>query len=178
MLYIVIRSGIGMAIWTDGSLMQGEMGNSGRIGHMTVDKNGLECKCGSRGGLGLYTSEKAMMRIYSELTGKEIKQAGDLVPLAESGDKAALQVFETCGRYLGIGIVNVANLFDISEVVVSASFDVSYILRNAQYALDVRKMNTIRREVKIREGLLAESGFGLGGCLLVLDKEHMSLLEG
>lgn len=32
------------------------------------------------------------MRIYSELTGKEIKQAGDLVPLAESGDKAALQV--------------------------------------------------------------------------------------
>ena len=60
----------------------------------------------------------------------------------------------------------------------SASFDVSYILRNAQYALDVRKMNTIRREVKIREGLLAESGFGLGGCLLVLDKEHMSLLEG
>ena len=178
MLYIVIRSGIGMAIWTDGSLMQGEMGNSGRIGHMTVDKNGLECKCGSRGCLGLYTSEKAMMRIYSELTGKEIKQAGDLVPLAESGDKAALQVFETCGRYLGIGIVNVANLFDISEVVVSASFDVSYILRNAQYALDVRKMNTIRREVKIREGLLAESGFGLGGCLLVLDKEHMSLLEG
>ena len=119
-----------------------------------------------------------MKRIYSELTGKEIKQAGDLVPLAESGDKAALQVFETCGRYLGIGIVNVANLFDISEVVVSASFDVSYILRNAQYALDVRKMNTIRREVKIREGLLAESGFGLGGCLLVLDKEHMSLLEG
>ena len=47
------------------------------------------------------------------------------MPLAESGDKAALQVFETCGRYLGIGIVNVANLFDISEVVVSASFDVS-----------------------------------------------------
>ena len=65
MLYIVIRSGIGMAIWTDGSLMQGEMGNSGRIGHMTVDKNGLECKCGSRGCLGLYTSEKAMMRTVS-----------------------------------------------------------------------------------------------------------------
>jgi len=42
MLYIVIRSGIGMAIWTDGSLMQGEMGNSGRIGHMTVEKKGLE----------------------------------------------------------------------------------------------------------------------------------------
>ena len=73
------------------------------------------------------------------------------MPLAESGDKAALQVFETCGRYLGIGIVNVANLFDISEVVVSASFDVSYILRNAQYALDVRKMNTIRREVKMKD---------------------------
>ena len=63
MLYIIIRSGIGMAIWNDGSLMQGEMGNSGRIGHMTVDKNGLQCKCGNRGCLGLYTSEKSMIRM-------------------------------------------------------------------------------------------------------------------
>lgn len=178
MLYIIIRSGIGMAIWTDGSLLQGEMGNSGRIGHMTVDKNGLECRCGSRGCLGLYTSEKAMIRMYAEATGKELKWAGDLVPLAEEGDQAALKVLETCGTYLGIGIVNVANLFDISEVVVSTSFDVSYILKNAQYALDAREMNTIRRRVEIRAGSLAESGFGLGGCLLVLDKEHMSLLEG
>ena len=29
-----------------------------------------------------------------------------------------------------------------------------------------------------RKGLLQESSFGLGGCLLVLNKEHMSLLEG
>ena len=178
MLYIIIRSGIGMAIWNDGSLMQGEMGNSGRIGHMTVDKNGLQCKCGNRGGLGLYTSEKSMIRMYGELTGKELKWAGELFPLAEAGDAAALQVFETCGRYLGTGIVNVANLFDISEVVLSTSFDSSYILKSAQYALDARKMNTIRREVKVRKGLLQESSFGLGGCLLVLNKEHMSLLEG
>ena len=89
-----------------------------------------------------------------------------------------MQVFETCGRYLGTGIVNVANLFDISEVVLSTSFDSSYILKSAQYALDARKMNTIRREVKVRKGLLQESSFGLGGCLLVLNKEHMSLLEG
>lgn len=178
MLYIIIRSGIGMAIWNDGSLMQGEMGNSGRIGHMTVDKNGLQCKCGNRGCLGLYTSEKSMIRMYGELTGKELKWAGELFPLAEAGDAAALQVFETCGRYLGTGIVNVANLFDISEVVLSTSFDSSYILKSAQYALDARKMNTIRREVKVRKGLLQESSFGLGGCLLVLNKEHMSLLEG
>ena len=178
MLYIIIRSGIGMAIWNDGSLMKGEMGNSGRIGHMTVDKNGLQCKCGNRGCLGLYTSEKSMIRMYGELTGKELKWAGELFPLAEAGDAAALQVFETCGRYLGTGIVNVANLFDISEVVLSTSFDSSYILKSAQYALDARKMNTIRREVKVRKGLLQESSFGLGGCLLVLNKEHMSLLEG
>ena len=178
MLYIIIRSGIGMAIWNDGSLMQGEMGNSGRIGHMTVDKNGLQCKCGNRGCLGLYTSEKSMIRMYGELTGKELKWAGELFPLAEAGDAAALQVFETCGRYLGTGIVNVANLFDISEVVLSTSFDSSYILKSAQYALDARKMNTIRREVKVRKGLLQESSFGLGGWLLVLNKEHMSLLEG
>lgn len=131
-----------MAIWNDGSLMQGEMGNSGRIGHMTVDKNGLQCKCGNRGCLGLYTSEKSMIRMYGELTGKELKWAGELFPLAEAGDAAALQVFETCGRYLGTGIVNVANLFDISEVVLSTSFDSSYILKSAQYALDARKMNT------------------------------------
>lgn len=177
MLYIIIRSGIGMAIWTDGSLLQGEMGNSGRIGHMTVDKNGLECKCGSRGCLGLYTSEKAMIRMYKEITGKEILWAGELVELANAGENAARKVLETCGRYLGIGIVNVANLFDTSEVIVSTSFDASYILKNAQYALDARAVNTIRREVRVRQGSLQESELGLGGCLLVLDKEHLSLLD-
>jgi predicted NBD/HSP70 family sugar kinase len=182
MLYIVIRNGISMSIWMDGKLVLGEGGNAGRLGHMLVNAQGPECKCGSRGCLCLYTGARAMCDMYREFSGKKIVHANDLLSLADQGDSTAQRTLEISGHYLGIGIVNVANLFDISHVVVSSIFDPAKLLEMAEPALTARNQHILRRKIYVSEGKMSESQYALGGCLTVLERvrtnESDSLIKG
>lgn len=173
MLYIVVRVGVGLAIWTNGRLIRGEWGNAGRIGHMTMDINGPKCSCGSRGCLGLYTSERAMQEMYQKKTGQKLKKGAEIVSLASQGDTAAIEVMETVGRYVGMGILNAVNLFDITECVMLASFDLSGIIGYIQEILIHRNLDKMKGEIHLREAHLQEEQYALGGCLLAL--EHIGL---
>lgn len=177
MLYIAIRHGIGMAIWMDGHIFSGEGGNAGRLGHMLVNTDGPACKCGSKGCLGLYTGENAMFRMYHEYSGKTAQSVKEIIALADQGDEAALKTVETTGHYLGIGIVNVANLFDISHVMISASFDLTRILKSIEPALEIRKQHTLRRQIHVRAAKMEESKYAMGGCLMVLNTNAATLSD-
>ncbi len=175
MLYIAIRHGIGMAIWTDGSLFAGEGGNAGRLGHMLVNTEGPACRCGSKGCLGLYTGERAMFQMYQEYSGKTAQSVKDIIALADQGDDAALKTIETTGHYLAIGIVNVANLFDISHVMISAPFDLTRILNLIEPTLAISKRHTLRRSIHVRAAKMEESKYAMGGCLMVLNTAAATL---
>jgi len=177
MLYIMIRSGIGMSIWMDGKLLQGEWGNAGRVGHMLVNTEGPACLCGSRGCLALYIGEKSMRRMYRESSGKEVGSIKDLLTLANSGDSAAIKVMETAGHYLGIGIVNVANLFDIAHIVVSGPFELSRLLKEVEPAIKAREQH-MHRKIHVVEGKLDESQYALGGCMMVLEHANTTFHGG
>jgi len=177
MLYIMIRSGIGMSIWMDGKLLQGEWGNAGRVGHMLVNTEGPACLCGSRGCLALYVGENSMRRMYREFSGKQVGSTKDLLTLANNGDSAAIKVLETAGHYLGIGIVNVANLFDISYIIVSAPFELSRLLKEVEPAIKAREQH-MRRKIYVVEGKLDESKYALGGCMMVLEHANAAFHEG
>lgn len=176
MLFIAFLYGIGVSIWMDGKLMQGEGGNAGRMGHMLVNTEGPECKCGSRGCLGLYTGERAMLKMYRKLSGKEVLSAKDLLALADQGDADALSTLETTGHYLGIGIVNMANLLDISHVVVSAPFDLSRIIELAEPVLAIRERYTLRRKIYVSAGKMVEEQYAMGGCMMVLEQANVDSL--
>ena len=49
LIYITLGTGIGGAIILDGRLYTGTSGSAGELGHMTIDVNGLRCKCGNIG---------------------------------------------------------------------------------------------------------------------------------
>ena len=180
MLFIAIRFGIGMAIVSNDQFLQGEGGNIGRLGHMLVDTDGPECACGSRGCLGLYTSERAMRGMYRKLTGRELRHMSDIIRFAQEGESAALSVLEEAGHYLGIGIVNVCNLFDTSHVVLSAPFPVDILLGNAEPALIACNTHKLQRKITVRQSALKEENYALGGCLLLLELarlEQRSMFE-
>ena len=175
MLYIAIRHGIGMAIWTNGNIFSGEGGNAGRLGHMLVNTEGPACKCGSKGCLGMYTGERAMFQMYHKYSGKTVQSVKEIIELADQGDASALITIETTGHYLGIGIVNVANLFDISHVMISASFDLTRILKLIEPVLAIRKQNTLRRHIYVQAAKMEESKYAMGGCLMVLNTKAATL---
>lgn len=86
---INIESGIGAGIFMSGKMYRGFSGSAGEIGHIPVDENGPQCKCGNRGCLETVASINGMA---ARASGR-IKAAGSQAP---GGQRTAGQ--RTAGR--------------------------------------------------------------------------------
>jgi len=79
-----------------------------------------KCSCGRVGCFEALASSKGIRRFYKKLTGKSI-ESSNIYNLALKGDKNAVKALEITGHYLGLGIINVINIFDPELIVLSGS---------------------------------------------------------
>ncbi|KAB8131028.1 ROK family protein [Gracilibacillus oryzae] len=117
LVYASISFGIGVGLILDGKLYKGLRGFSGELGHMTIEKDGPECRCGNKGCWELYASEKSLLE-EAEKIGFENASVEQLVFAAENGEAKAIQLLEKLGDYLGIGITNILHIFNPEQVVI------------------------------------------------------------
>lgn len=132
MVYVTVSTGIGGGIIMDGKLQLGACGAAGEVGHMSIEANGIMCRCGNLGCLEMMSSGKAMAREAQaqvlkgarsnllELAEGDVENitARTLHRAAEMGDALALRVITQAGRYLGVGLVNLINIFNPDAVVI------------------------------------------------------------
>jgi glucokinase len=131
LVLFTLGTGIGGGIIADGKLYLGAVGGAGEMGHMTVDAAGPKCGCGNTGCLEMLASGRAIERDaisrlkrgeksrlsaiakgnIEEITAEQVGSA------ARSGDPLALDVISRAAYYLGIGMVNVVNIFNPEMVV-------------------------------------------------------------
>ncbi|MBQ4869097.1 ROK family protein [Priestia megaterium] len=137
-VYISINVGIGTGLVINNELYKGVQGFSGEMGHMTIDFNGPKCSCGNRGCWELYASEKALLASLS----KEEKNISrkEIVERANKNDIEMLNALQNFGFYIGIGLTNILNTFDVEAV----------ILRNHIIESHPIVLNTIKNEVSSR----------------------------
>lgn len=130
LLYITVSTGIGAGIITSGKLYRGKIGGAGELGHMVIESNGAQCKCGRQGCLEALASGSAISRQLDELLkqghGQGILACSDagqrpgpreLGLAARQGDQEARSIIARVVEYLGIGITNMANVLN-PEVVI------------------------------------------------------------
>jgi glucokinase len=124
MAMLTLGTGVGGGIVLGGRIWHGMTGMAGEIGHMTVEPDGVPCKCGNQGCLEQYASATAVVRMAKEaITGgaKGLARAATeaefnsktVYNLAVQGDEDARKIFRRVGRALGIalsGLVNALNL--------------------------------------------------------------------
>jgi predicted NBD/HSP70 family sugar kinase len=117
--------GVGAGIISGRALYRGATSSAGEWGHTTVVVDGRPCRCGARGCLEAYVGAAAIVRRYEELAGHraavlqtDLEDRVDEIVAARPGDQAAAQVLEETANYLGVGIANLANLFNPQRVVV------------------------------------------------------------
>jgi glucokinase len=123
-----LGTGIGGGILLDGQLYRGRYGVAGEFGHLQVVPGGHRCECGNRGCWEQYASGNALVREARELVvarspvahrllelvgGEPDRVTGPLVTqAAKDGDPAARELFDDVGRWLGVGLANLAAAFD------------------------------------------------------------------
>jgi len=132
LVYITVSTGIGGGVIINGGLYSGSSGGAGEIGHMTIDVNGAKCNCGNIGCLeilasGTAVAKEARRRLsqgeksaltemvkgkFRSITAKEVSL------VAQDGDPLALEVIGQAVNYLGVGMVNLVNIFNPEMIIV------------------------------------------------------------
>jgi predicted NBD/HSP70 family sugar kinase len=121
LLYVGVSTGLACGVVIDGGLYRGGTNTAGQFGHIPIDVNGPDCRCGQRGCWDLYASDKATLKRYADLrgtSGKRVSTMRKLVELVEGGDAAATEAVRETARYLGIGITGLINGLDPEVVVI------------------------------------------------------------
>ena len=128
---LTLGTGIGGGLVLDGRVWHGRDGMGAEMGHTTVDPNGLLCGCGNLGCVEAYASATAIVKLArsaaragrSAVLAEMAMVEGGLTAesvfeAAQSGDRAAMGIFEMAGRALGVAVANLINIFNLPLYVV------------------------------------------------------------
>lgn len=112
MWMVTLGTGIGGGQVLDGVVQRGVNGFAGEIGHMIVQPDGLPCTCGRFGCWEVYASGRGLRM----LAGQE--PVDSMLARARVGDRDALEIVDTFGRWVAIGLSNLTNISDPDVVVI------------------------------------------------------------
>lgn len=130
---LTLGTGVGGGVLVNGELYRGASGAAGELGHMTVVRGGLACRCGGRGCLEMYASGPALVRYAAAFLqdswrdpGGQLlalhKQGrltgGSVARLAREGHPGAIEAVQQLGEWLGVGLVNITSIFEPEMIVV------------------------------------------------------------
>lgn len=131
MAMLTLGTGVGSALILHGKIWHGMTGMAGEFGHMTLEPEGLPCKCGNRGCLEMYASATAVVCMAREAIASgaapDLARAANLdaefnakavYNLAIQGDEEARKIFRRVGRALGIAIAGLVNALNLPMYVI------------------------------------------------------------
>jgi glucokinase len=135
MCMLTLGTGAGAGIILHGKLWHGMNGMGGEGGHIPLVEDGFACGCGGRGCLEQYASATAICRSgtlaaargnaprIARLIAHRIENhseftARDLAGLAREGDTVAQQIFADAGKYLGMALATLVNVFNLPLYVI------------------------------------------------------------
>jgi glucokinase len=184
LIYISVGTGIGGGIIINGQLYSGTSGSAGEVGHMTIDINGLKCPCGNIGCWETLASGNAMVReavkriksgelstILDFADGKLERVNGkSIYAAAQKGDRLAQEVIEQTGYYLGVGLVNLVNIFNPQLILIGGGLSQMgpSLLDPARKVVSQRAFQLPAKAVRIETSRLGTDSAALGAVALVL----------
>ncbi|HZG51968.1 MAG TPA: ROK family protein [Pyrinomonadaceae bacterium] len=189
MFYVTIGTGIGGALIMDGKLWYGDSGFAGEFGHITIDREGIECTCGNTGCLETVASapnivrrthERLVRDSTSSLTRLGLNKnftAADIAHAANEGDDFAMLMIERTGRYIGTAIAAVINLLNIQRIVLGGG-----VMNAGKLILDPIIREAGRRSfqpcfeaTQIVAATLGSDAVPTGAAMLARDSSRQSL---
>lgn len=117
LVYVAGEVGVGGGIIAGGRQLGGRAGFAGEIGHVPVVPDGRPCKCGARGCWETEIGEGALLRRTGRAPDGGRAAVDEVLAAAAAGDAATLAALCEHGRWVGVGLAGVINVFDPEMVV-------------------------------------------------------------
>lgn len=186
LVLLTLGTGIGGGIIIDGKLYNGPSGSAGEIGHMTVDVNAPRCICGNIGCLEMFVSGTAMAgeakkRIAQgensslvEMAAGKIEEitAEEIGTAAREGDSLALDITQKAATYLGVGMVNIVNIFNPEMIIVGGGLSAlgDLMLDTARKVVEERAFPVSAQAVRIVPAELGDEAGVRGAAVFAIEQ--------
>ena len=123
LLFVSGEVGIGVGVILGGRPGLGAAGYAGEAGHTLVNPAGVRCRCGATGCWETEAGEGALLRLAGPAAGVGGRASIDhVVAGAEAGDAQLVAAVDTVGRWLGLGIADLINVFNPELVVLGGMY--------------------------------------------------------
>jgi glucokinase-like ROK family protein len=184
-IYLSAGVGLGSGIVMGGKLFRGMFGYAGEAGHMTLDVNGELCGCGKHGCWETFVGPRAVERrvqsslncgaksIMTDMVKGDIRNIvfDDVLKAAKMGDQTAMDALAQVAFYLGIGIANLVNLFNVEVIVLGGALNnaSSFILEDVERVVSDNTLAPGKEHLRIIPSAHGTDACVMGAIALVLD---------
>ncbi|MBS1804154.1 MAG: ROK family protein [Acidobacteria bacterium] len=174
MCMLTLGTGVGNGIIFEGKLWHGSAGMGGEAGHVTVNPDGALCGCGNHGCLETCASATALVNAAERMisSGKaqglaKLKANGvgltaqSISEAAKAGDADAKEIYSETGRYLGICLAGLINIFNFPLYVIGGGVANSWDLLSPSLFKELERRSYVY--ALTAPGKAAASGMPGGG---------------
>lgn len=125
--YYLVGQGVGVGIINEGSLILGNRGVAGEIGHVSINHKGDQCKCGNKGCLELYCSSLSIINRAitfkeqfpeSKVFQKSKVTINHIIECADNKDPLAIKVIQDASYYIALGAMNIINTYNPELIII------------------------------------------------------------
>ncbi|MEV0491929.1 ROK family protein [Streptomyces atratus] len=168
-LFVPLGTGIAGAIGIAGTIEAGAHGYAGEIGHIVVRPDGPDCGCGQRGCLETLASASAVSRAWAAASGDPEADAADCAKAVESGDPAAVRVWQDAVDALAAGMVTALTLLDPHMLIIGGGLAEAGETLFVPLRAGVEERVTFQKLPDIVPAALGDTAGCLGAGLLAWD---------
>lgn len=168
--YVGGTVGIGGGFLVHGRPLGGAEGYSGEVGHLTVDPNGSECRCGSHGCWETKIGANRLLASAGRLTGGGLAAVEEVVQAAVRGDDEAGAALDHAAYWLGFGLRALVRLFNPEVIVLGGTLGQVLEARRPRVLETLHERDGIdfAQNVSVRAGALGSDGPMLGAAEVAL----------
>lgn len=197
MAFIYARVGVGAGLVVDGQLYRGAAAGAGEIGHTTIVLDGGDlCHCGNTGCLETLFSEPVIINLTEGLAHKNpsgllaqqlTRGSGSILDrifaAAQAGDEDTRRLLSERGRYMGVALANLVNVFNPELIIMGGIFrqEKSVLLPIIEHTLRERAFAHLGEQVRIQTSTFGSDAGVVGAGALALDylfyRPHQYTLE-
>ncbi len=167
-VFIVGEVGVGGGIIVDGRPLDGNEGYAGEVGHLPVNPQGAICGCGSAGCWETEIGEQALLTRAGRDPSGGRAAVDSVLAAAQAGGTRELAALDDVGRWLGVGLAGLVNIFNPRLVVLGGLFGRMhpFVGRTVERTLASRAMAAPRLLVEVVPAALGPDAPLLGAAEL------------
>jgi predicted NBD/HSP70 family sugar kinase len=173
-------TGVGAAIFTNGTLYRGSTSSAGEWGHTSIVAGGKRCRCGGAGCVEAYIGAGALLEEWYRtdpsaypLSDPDSEEWVDAFLKAARSNGAAGAALDQAATYLAIGAANLVNLFNPEKIILGGWLGLKLgppLVAKIRTAVRDQALEYTASRVSIEVAQLGPEAVALGASTLVVDE--------